>query len=128
MSATSGVGMPHALRLEQFGAVLADAFDEVPYQVGSSLPGYESDRPWRDVDVRVILDDAVYEAMGFGDPERTHCNAKWVAYTLAFSALGKEMTGLPIDFQVQQLTYANTKHGKGHPRSALGLRRRLVTP
>ena len=45
--------------------------------------------------------------MGFGDPERTHNNAKWVAFTLAFSALGKQMTGLPIDFQIQQTSHAN---------------------
>lgn len=32
--------------------------------------------------------------------------------------LGQEMTGLPIDFQIQQLSYAN-EHEGGNPRSAL---------
>lgn len=29
------------------------------------------------------------------------------------------MTGLPIDFQIQQMTYAN-EHNRDEPRSALG--------
>ena len=116
----SGVGMPAALHLESFGALLSDAFDgEVPYQVGSSL----ETTAWRDVDVRVMLDDEQYEAMGFGDPERPHSNAKWVAWVLAFSALGTAMTGLPIDFQIQQTSHANAKDDG--PRSALGVRTRL---
>lgn len=111
-----GPGMPAALYLEDFGAVIHDAFGEYPYHVGSSLKG----KQFRDVDVRLILDDAVYEAMGFGDPARTHMNAKWVALVKAFSALGTQMTGLPIDFQIQQQTYANEKN-PGEMRSALGI-------
>jgi hypothetical protein len=116
-----GIGMPAALLLEQFGAMVSDAFDgEVPYRVGSSL----TTTAWRDVDVRIMLDDDKYEAMGFGDPAHPHRNAKWVAYTLAFSALGKAMTGLPIDFQIQQTSEANDKHDGG--RSALGIVSRLT--
>ncbi len=111
-----GVGMPHALLLEAFGEQVYAAFGEVPYQVGSSL----TTTAWRDVDVRLMLDDDAYAAMGFGDPDRPHSNMKWVAYTLAFSALGKQMTGLPIDFQIQQTSHANAKNDGG--RSALGIR------
>ena len=67
----------------------------------------------------MILSDEEYEAAGFGKPEHCHMNAKWVALCLAFSSLGKEMTGLPIDFQIQQQTYAN-KHFKRN-RSAIGM-------
>jgi hypothetical protein len=74
--------------------------------------------------VRVMMEDQQYEAMGLGDPEYAHCNAKWVALTLAFSALGAQMTGLPIDFQIQQTTHANRKH-EGGGRSAIGIRRHL---
>jgi hypothetical protein len=117
----SGVGMPATLLLEQFGDLLVAAFDgEVPYQVGSSL----ETTTWRDVDVRLILDDETYAAMGFGDPQRPQENAKWVAYTLAFSAIGKAMTGLPIDFQIQQTSQANAEH-EGR-RSALGIRRWIM--
>lgn len=115
-----GVGMPASLVLEQFGEVIADAFGETPYLVGSALETTK----WRDVDVRVILDDETYAAMGFGNPDHPHSNAKWVAYVLAFAALGKAMTGLPIDFQIQQRTHANEKDDK--PRSALGITRWIM--
>lgn len=113
-----GVGMPAALYLDAFGSVVWDAFGQPPYHVGSSMPGVNK-TGWRDVDVRLILSDEEYEALGLGDPLRCHRNAKWVALTMAFSALGKEMTGLPIDFQIQQQTHAN-KVFEGCPRSALG--------
>lgn len=115
----SGVGMPSALMLDQFAVICNDAFcggSFGVYQVGSSLES----TAWRDVDVRVILEDAQYEALGLGDPAQSHTNAKWVALTLAFSALGKQMTGLPIDFQIQQQSHANEENTG--PRSALGLR------
>lgn len=44
---------------------------------------------------------------------------KWMSLCLAYSALGKEMTGLPIDFQIQQQTHANELH-KGI-RSPIGM-------
>jgi hypothetical protein len=110
-----GVGMPASLKLDQFGSIVAEFFGEFPYHVGSSIHG----KAWRDVDVRVILDDEKYAAMGFGAPEDTHRNGAWVALVLAFSALGREMTGLPIDFQIQQQSYANLKFPNA--RCALGM-------
>lgn len=107
--------MPAALKLNEFGSQVWAAFGTNPYLVGSALES----KGWRDVDVRVILDDEEYEKMGLGDPIDTHRNGKWVALVLAFSELGKQMTGLPIDFQIQQQTYAN-KAFSGH-RSALGI-------
>lgn len=114
--ASPGIGMPATLYLNQFGSVVWDAFGHPPYHVGSSLPGGTT---WRDVDVRLILPDDEYEAMGLGDPGRAHHNAKWVALTMAFSALGRQMTALPIDFQIQQQTHANAKNDG--QRSAIGL-------
>ena len=110
-----GVGMPATLLLDEFGSQIWSAFGHVPYHVGSSL----RQKTWRDVDVRLILSDEEYERMGLGDPKHPHQNAKWTSLVLAYSALGKAMTGLPIDFQIQQQTYANT-HYKGI-RSALGI-------
>lgn len=107
--------MPTALYLDEFASQVANYFGEIPFLVGSALDG----KQWRDVDVRVMLSDEQYAAMGFGDPARTHTNGKWVALVLAFSALGKAMTGLPIDFQIQDTTLANKLHrGK---RSAIGI-------
>lgn len=109
-----GVGMPAMLYLEHFGSILWDAFGQPPYLVGSALIGIT----WRDVDVRIILDDEEYNSL-FGcekaKPERE--NVKWSAYCLAFSELGNRMTGLPIDFQVQRQSDANEQF-KG-PRSCL---------
>lgn len=112
--------MPAHLLLQEFGSQVWAAFGHVPYHVGSSL---QEKSGWRDVDVRLILPDDEYEAMGLGKSNFPHHNAKWVALCLAFSALGKQMTGLPIDFQIQQQTRANEefRHEDGHQRSAIGL-------
>lgn len=114
-----GVGMPASLYLHEFGSQVWAAFGEPPYLVGSVLRTTK----WRDVDVRLILDDETYEAMGFGAPDGSSQmqNGKWVSLCMAYSALGKHMTGLPIDFQIQQQSTANELF-KG-PRSAL-----CVTP
>lgn len=113
-----GVGMPTTLFLDEFGYQVWSAFGHTCYHVGSSVFA----KQWRDVDVRLILPDEAYEHMALGDPKRPHENKKWVALTLAFSALGKEMTGLPIDFQIQQQSDANETYSQkdGCIRSALG--------
>src|SRR5436190_14742239 len=111
-----GVGMPAALLLEEFGSQVWAAFGHPPCLVGSVLQTTD----WRDVDVRVILPDEEYEEMGLGEPaeNQQRFNGKWVSLCLAYSALGKQMTGLPIDFQIQQRTFANANHQGG--RSSLG--------
>src|SRR5678815_2312693 len=101
-----GVGMPVALLLEEFGSQVWHAFGTPPYLVGSAL----LNKQWRDVDIRLILADEENAAMGFGDPQQAMQNGKWTALCLAFSALGKIMTGLPIDFQIQQQTHANAAY------------------
>lgn len=114
-----GVGMPADLLLHEFGSQVWAAFGDCPYHVGSSL----KNKQWRDVDVRLILSDEEYERLGLGDPKYPHENEKWASLVLAYSALGKAMTGLPIDFQIQQQTDANQQFSQrdGHTRSALGV-------
>ena len=104
-----GVGMPAAHYLDEFAGHVSSAFDDHygVFLVGSALKS----KQWRDVDVRIILPDERYAKMGFGNP--FHQNAKRAALEMAFSALGKHMTGLPIDFQIQQQTDADTRH-PGH--------------
>jgi hypothetical protein len=92
------IGFPAAAKLEEFGAFVDAAFGEVPHLVGSAI----TSRDHRDVDVRLILADEDYAAR-FG---RAYAR---VVMELAFCALGREMTGLPIDFQIQQRTEANKK-------------------
>ena len=121
------VGMPAHLKLLEFGQAVLDAFNEdgslegMVYHVGSSVRG----KKWRDVDVRLILTDDEYSRMGFGHPDAAHSSPRWVAMVKAFAALGREMTGLPIDFQIQQQTFANKLFSRkaGHGRSALFMTR-----
>lgn len=111
------IGMPQSLYLDEFGSQVWSAFGTNPYHVGSSLIS----KNWRDVDVRLILDDNIYDELGLGDPDRQHKNPKWVSLCMAYSALGTKITGLPIDFQIQQRTAANKLYDDSHPRSAIGL-------
>lgn len=106
-----GVGMPETLHLETFGRVVADFFDETPYLVGSAMRG----REWRDVDVRVLVEDAKFIALfgalprhprGTGD----RSNPRWASLCAAYAELGRRMTGLPIDFQVQLQRAANERY------------------
>lgn len=113
-----GVGMPQSLLLKQFGDYVRDAFGHMAYHVGSSL---EKKDGWRDVDVRVLIPDEAWVALELGEPGYEHNNRRWRAITLAWSAFGRAHTGLPIDFQLQQQSYANREFGrdKGSSRSAL---------
>lgn len=120
-----GVGMPYSLLLQEFGEHVRRAFGHVAYHVGSSL---REKHGWRDVDVRLILPDEEYERMGLGDPEHQHYNKRWVSLVLAWSSFGKSLTGLPIDFQIQQRTHANKDAVNQGPRSALFIVCEIVTP
>jgi hypothetical protein len=108
------VGSPAYYYLQQFGSHVWDVFGEPPYQVGSSVES----KKWRDVDVVAILSDEDWEKWDLGDLP-TQPNAKCITLCMAFSELGKRMTGLPIDFKIQQFTDAN-KRFKGR-RNALGM-------
>jgi len=109
--------MPQSLLLHQFGSQVWAAFGSPAYHVGSSLA---NKRDWRDVDIRMILSDDLWDSMGLGNPNKCQQNAKWVSLCLAYSALGKAMTGLPIDFQLQRSTEANVEFAIRHPRSTIG--------
>lgn len=98
-----GTGMPQSLYLGLFGRLVNDAFGSFPYLVGSA----SASKQWRDVDVRLILADEEYERLIGGDPGRGPENPRWRSLCMAFAELGRHMTGLPIDFQIQQQSYAN---------------------
>lgn len=98
-------GMPAGIWLNKFGVIVEDYFGHTAYQVGSSL----TSKDWRDVDVRLILPDDEFNAQ-FGEVAGAEVNSKLGAITLAFSALGQQMTGLPIDFQIQSQSHANERY------------------
>jgi hypothetical protein len=94
-----GVGSPNCLLLDHWGALLYHVYDEMPYLVGSAAIS----TTYRDVDVRVILDDEKFDAE-FGTELRRgggH-SKKWSAVMAALSLWGQKVTGMPIDFQVQR--------------------------
>lgn len=111
-SATRTAYMPLAsfIQLDHACAFIAAAFDGTcPFHVGSSTQ--RSD--WRDVDVRLILDDDEY-AGRFSDPKY------WGLVCLAISEWLSRVTGLPVDFQVQRRSQANREYG-GQFRNPLGV-------
>lgn len=112
-----GVGMPAAILLDAFGQWLYEAFDARAYLVGSAFRG----KTWRDVDVRVMLDDRAFFAMFPGYRDANQLDAKWALMCAAISELGKRQTGLPIDFQFQRTGEANARYPG--PRQPLFLHR-----
>lgn len=113
------VGQPQGMLLNLFGELLRHAFGHVAYHVGSSVGPKTTG--WRDVDVRLMLSDDEWDAFMLGRPENPHTSPRWRTLCIVWSDFGRRMTGLPIDFQLQQLTYANAEYSreKGCHRSAL---------
>lgn len=83
-----------------------------PYLVGSVQERKAG--PGSDVDLRLILDDDAYDALMAGTPEGFA-----TLLDFALGAYVRELTGLPIDFQVQRMTEANERHA-GKQRNPLG--------
>ena len=94
-------------------AVIRRAFGEPPYLVGSAAAGNPTGI-YRDVDVRLILDDTQFAKVCPDLP-------RWELLCLAISAWLRNRTGLAVDFQIQRQTEANEKHPG--PRNPLGLGR-----
>ena len=94
--------------------LISRAFDgEPPYLVGTAgMGGAES---YRDVDVRLMLDDEEFAAV-------CPTQARWELLCLAVSAYLSERTGLPVDFQIQRTAEANERFG-GKPRNPVGMGR-----
>lgn len=111
-----GVGQPAGTKLNLFARLAMDAFGHRPYHVGSSLLNKTG---WRDVDVRLLLPDDEFDALVGPEPSLAR-NPRLAAHNLAWSTLGRDMTGLPIDFQLQRRTDANAEF-EG-PRGALALK------
>lgn len=112
-----GVGMPAMLHLEAFGREINDAFGHLPYLVGSAVKS----KTWRDVDVRLILPDEEFDALFPPREPHAHYDGMWGLLCAALSELARLRTGLPVDFQIQRMTYANERWDNSHPRHALGI-------
>lgn len=93
--------------------IFDEAFGDCPYLVGTAGLGGESG--YRDVDVRLMLDDDEFAAV-------CPTKARWELLCLAISAYLSERTGLPVDFQIQRVAEANERFGN-RPRNPLGMGR-----
>lgn len=85
------------------------AFDSPPYLVGSVTEGGD----YRDVDLRVILTDEDFDHWFDGRI------MLWSLVCHAISHYLRDVTGLPIDFQIQRMSQANVKFPDG-ARSPMG--------
>ena len=102
---------------------IRDAYDAHPYLVGSCVTRAD----YRDVDVRLILDDEEFARRFPGvNPDDPHSSRFWRLQCAALSTFLEQQSGLPIDFQIQQQTYAN-REWPGR-RSALGVRPEVRQP
>jgi hypothetical protein len=116
------VPSPHFLLLNQACVLINNAFGGFGcYLVGSSLER----RDYRDVDVRLILEDDRYDKLFRIRPEEADTgrggwlNPLWSLMCVSISVWLSQQTGLPVDFQIQRQTQANASHdGK---RNALGI-------
>lgn len=107
---------PQAALVELFAKTLHDAFGHQAFLVGSATAG----KNYRDVDIRLILEDAEYAQQFPPEGARpASLNLRREAMGAAFSYYGRQLTGLPIDFQIQQQSLANELYDG--PRLALGL-------
>jgi hypothetical protein len=90
---------------------IAEVF-AMPYLVGTAV----SRQVYRDVDVRLILDDGEY-----GNLHKAVGRLGLAFLGIAIGEYLAARTGLPIDFQIQQQTAANYHHPEGM-RNPLGCR------
>ena len=87
-------------RLNHACQIVWEAFGGDTYLVGSTL----ETEVWHDVDVRTILTDDEFDALFKG---RLYF---WSLTCLGIGTYLRQMTGLPIDYQIQRMTEANAKH------------------
>lgn len=117
------VGAPACFVLEIACQQLHRAYDHPDYHMGIYLVGSALERPdWRDVDVRMILQDEYFEQLfpsAVVAQGAWEFDPRWMILTVAVSDWLRKQTGLPIDFQFQPMTHANERHKKR--RNALGL-------
>lgn len=110
------VGSPGFFLLNQAAVMVRLAFGEVPYLVGSAI----TSKGYRDVDVRLILDDADFKALFPTASANPRTDAFWSLLCSSVSLYLRQATGLPVDFQIQSQHTADTKY-PGRERVPLGV-------
>lgn len=106
----SYIGAPASFLLDQACATVGRAFNDHCYLVGSATERQN----WRDVDVRIIMGDAKFEAL-FGSSGDSQIAPFWQLICTSVSLYLRERTGLPVDFQIQSMSRSQKETGKRHP-------------
>jgi len=141
----TGVGQPAYKQLHMFAELVEQAFPGAyVYLVGTAAVSKE----WRDVDVRIVLTGRLYrrycadqitaERIAKAAPQPQHRRSAalhdensanvWplgrrrAALELAFCALARDMTGLPVDVQFMSRGYARWLKYDHHYAARLGQR------
>lgn len=97
--------------LNQACRSIVDAYGACIYLVGSATQRQD----YRDVDVRVILEDADFDKKYPGIGSNHQLDARWSLDCSAISLWLAKHSGLKIDFQYQRQTEANQYEGPRHP-------------
>jgi len=116
--------VPAIFKLEMAARHVKDAYRHYDAEghVGIYLVGSSIERPdWRDIDVVMMLDEkSFYQEFPHALPTSFEWDNKWLLHTVALSDWWAAQTGLPVDFKIQPMDWANGRHkGRRHP---LGLR------
>lgn len=108
-------------RLEHACTVVATAFGHRPYLVGSSTER----RDFRDVDLRLILPDDEFDYLFGPTVPNEAWQSKWAfpgglwgLVCMSIAQYLSDVSGLPIDFQIQRQSDANAKFDG--PRNPMG--------
>ncbi len=104
-------------RLNHACTIVNRAFEGGTYLVGSSTDP-EKDG-YRDIDIRTILADEEWDAIFDGRPDF------WGLFCLGVATYLTEVSGLPIDYQVQRRTEANERFD-GKTRNPIGVPRHFA--
>lgn len=116
MKRANFIGAPAFYDLNAACRTITEAYGHCLYLVGSSL----TTRDHRDVDLRLILADAEFDALFPGIGTGWYLDARWSLMCSAISLWLSKRTALPIDFQIQRQTQANEMEEKT-PRHAIGI-------
>jgi len=95
------VGSPALFLLSQACMVIDQGLG-TPYLVGSALHR----RDYRDVDVRVIMQDDEFDRRFPGAHPQPMMDPLWSLLASSVSVWLSQASGLPVDFQVQSMTQA----------------------
>lgn len=116
---------PACFALEQACKQIREAFGDRDSRGGLYLCGSCLEGPgWHDVDIRMWMPDDDFARLfpnALAARGRWECDPRWCIMMVSLSHWLTTQTGLPVDFQILPLSYAQERHDT-KPRYAIGVR------